>query len=806
MFGVLSKEQILEYCKNKVTKKIGDNKRKNMTDFAYDLLKEIEEIKEIERDYDSYYCCTSYGTSNARYSNNFYPFYEKVDIFKEDDSIYKLHLKYLPFIPYLSLDLLPERIKLKKDTRFEVVEFGCYPQTRCRISDYVYRTVEGEKLVFVYNADFTKYGYSPRGKISVRKQNYEGKTEDYIYLNDEYYKIEPISWIVDNEKNIMFPNSPVLFANIPYLAGSIDNQKNYSFIKEDSTIYQFIKNYFIPNIFQKENIDIKSLFEVDIKKYINNKGDTLLNEAKEKYNKELKKYINGAKKEELEELLKDKKFSLEKLLSERLDSYKDELVKKISDYKDEQLNKYEEEINKVEAELNSKLEEFVNETKDKEETFNYVKKQFDEIAKEEFDKKMLPIIDKHIKNLEKIKKDLTLSVSKLVSTSYTEFEDQVNTIMNSINSKEKEVKEILKKFKDEFIKLEEEKNKLKDEIKQDLNEIKEYKESISKELEEEVIKRVVEKNPVKEVNVTIDSVKKKGIKGLFHKDFEAILQLISLNTMPVFLVGPAGCGKNVIIKQCSKVLDKDFYYQNDNTEEHKLLGFVDANGVYHKTPFYEAFKKGGLLMLDEMDNSDASVLLKINSAIGAGNDFYMTFPNGEYVQANKNFQAVAAANTFGRGANNKYVGRNQLDMASLDRFFTYEIDYDRDLEKSLVVNKEILNLFWEVRDIVASNDIMQVVSTRAILNMDKIISSNIIGKGTFTIGHAFSGTLIKGIDEDDLRIIVSRVKGNDYYSEAFIEYGKKLLREMEEKRKEMENKSKQTQDEEYTYQKRYGGF
>ena len=265
--------------------------------------------------------------------------------------------------------------------------------------------------------------------------------------------------------------------------------------------------------------------------------------------------------------------------------------------------------------------------------------------------------------------------------------------------------------------------------------------------------------------------------------------------MPVFLVGPAGCGKNVILKQCALVLDKKFYYQNDANEDHKLLGFVDANGIYHQTPFYKAFTEGGLLMLDEMDNSNASVLLKLNSAIGSGNDFYMTFPNGETLIANKDFQVVAAANTFGKGENAIYCGRNSLDGAILDRYFTYALDYDKKLEQSLVNNKEILDLFWNIREIVEKNDIHHTVSTRAILNMDKILSSNIIGKGTFTIGNAFDGTLIKGLDKEDLSIIVSRITTDDYYTKEFIKY-------LKEKYNVSKDKYNETSNNDYSYQKR----
>ena len=46
---------------------------------------------------------------------------------------------------------------------------------------------------------------------------------------------------------------------------------------------------------------------------------------------------------------------------------------------------------------------------------------------------------------------------------------------------------------------------------------------------------------------------------------------------------------------------------------------------------------------------------------------------------------LAAANTWGRGGDQQYVGRNQLDAATLDRFVlsTLHVDYDTDLERDI---------------------------------------------------------------------------------------------------------------------------
>src|SRR5699024_3585815 len=92
------------------------------------------------------------------------------------------------------------------------------------------------------------------------------------------------------------------------------------------------------------------------------------------------------------------------------------------------------------------------------------------------------------------------------------------------------------------------------------------------------------------------------LEGIFHEKFEQILNLVELD-IPTLLVGPAGSGKNHTLEQVAESLDLDFYFSNAITQEHKLTGFIDANGRFHETQFYEAFTNGGLFFLDEMDAS-----------------------------------------------------------------------------------------------------------------------------------------------------------------------------------------------------------
>ena len=128
------------------------------------------------------------------------------------------------------------------------------------------------------------------------------------------------------------------------------------------------------------------------------------------------------------------------------------------------------------------------------------------------------------------------------------------------------------------------------------------------------------------------------VQGITHEKFETVLQLVNCN-IPVFLTGPAGCGKNVLCKQVSEALGIEFYFSNAVTQEYKLTGFIDANGRFHETQFYKAFTEGGLFMLDEIDASTPEVLVILNAAIANG---YFDFPTGR-AEAHEDFRLIAAA-------------------------------------------------------------------------------------------------------------------------------------------------------------------
>jgi energy-coupling factor transporter ATP-binding protein EcfA2 len=185
-----------------------------------------------------------------------------------------------------------------------------------------------------------------------------------------------------------------------------------------------------------------------------------------------------------------------------------------------------------------------------------------------------------------------------------------------------------------------------------------------------------------------------------------------------FLVGPAGSGKTTLAEQVATVLKLKFYMAARVTSEFKLMGFRTATGETVRTQFREAFEHGGVFLFDEVDASDADALTSFNAALANG---LGDFPDG-MIKRHKNFVAIAAGNTFGRGADRQYVGRNQLDAATLDRFQTFEVDYDEMLELELSGDVEWARYVQKVRAAIEAEKVRHIVSPRASIQGAKLLA------------------------------------------------------------------------------------
>jgi cobaltochelatase CobS len=167
-----------------------------------------------------------------------------------------------------------------------------------------------------------------------------------------------------------------------------------------------------------------------------------------------------------------------------------------------------------------------------------------------------------------------------------------------------------------------------------------------------------------------------------HKALPNLIAMVAAR-LHVFLVGPAGSGKSILAEQAAKALGLELSSLSlgPTTPTTKLFGYRDAHGAYVGTPFRRAYEQGGLMLIDEMDNGHPGLLAELNQALANG---HAAFGDG-MVERHEDFRLVATGNTYGLGPDRRYVGRNALDAATLDRFALLQVPIDQDLEERLTL-------------------------------------------------------------------------------------------------------------------------
>jgi cobaltochelatase CobS len=222
-----------------------------------------------------------------------------------------------------------------------------------------------------------------------------------------------------------------------------------------------------------------------------------------------------------------------------------------------------------------------------------------------------------------------------------------------------------------------------------------------------------------------------------HTCFEQLVSVINEGNNNVLMVGPAGSGKTTLGKNLAKALDCEFGFISLSagvTEAHlfgRILPQPDGSWQYVISQFVHIYESGGVFLLDEIDAADPNVMVSINAALANG--MFANPVNGKVHHRHEKTIIIAAGNTWGRGGDAMYVGRNQLDAATMDRFVlsTVHVDYDTDLEKAIVLGilpkenqaEEVIEWVTDLREKITGNRLRRIASTRLVLNTAKAIAA-----------------------------------------------------------------------------------
>ena len=168
---------------------------------------------------------------------------------------------------------------------------------------------------------------------------------------------------------------------------------------------------------------------------------------------------------------------------------------------------------------------------------------------------------------------------------------------------------------------------------------------------------------------------------LRHKHFPLLHACMEAG-VPAWLHGEAGSGKSTAAKQVAELYGLNFYpiAISPTTTPAVLNGYMDAGGTYRASALRLAVEEGGVVLLDEADNGLPGTLTPLNNVLSNGGGI---FPDSIFVHVHERARFIVGANTIGKGPNARYVGRNTIDAATLDRFAFVPWDIDDQLENAL---------------------------------------------------------------------------------------------------------------------------
>jgi MoxR-like ATPase len=214
--------------------------------------------------------------------------------------------------------------------------------------------------------------------------------------------------------------------------------------------------------------------------------------------------------------------------------------------------------------------------------------------------------------------------------------------------------------------------------------------------------------------------------AVHHEKFDDVLELAKARRN-ILLIGPSQAGKTTLAEQVATALGLPFHCigcsigMTESALKGRLIPVGEGGKFeYQISAMVKAYEFGGVCLVDEIDAGGPDVLVALNAPLS--NDWIPVEcrVDNPIARRHSDFICIASANTFGNGADRMYVGRQQLDFATLQRFAVgqIEIGYSDAIERVVCPDAALRTSLLNIRAVIdglnkaAAYSIRRAVSTR----------------------------------------------------------------------------------------------
>ena len=190
--------------------------------------------------------------------------------------------------------------------------------------------------------------------------------------------------------------------------------------------------------------------------------------------------------------------------------------------------------------------------------------------------------------------------------------------------------------------------------------------------------------------------------------------------------------------------------------KYDLLGYRLPSGEVVRTPFMDAWERGGVIILDDNDRSDPRAMSCLNASLANGKCDFSNSGQG-IIERHPDCIVIITGNTPMNGQDMRYNTAAKQDGALRDRLLFWELSLDENLERSIASNDDWALRVQKIRK--AANDIGGNVSNQILTTMRASIqgSASLFEAGILTQAEIEESIIFKGASEDTKQQIYSAV-------------------------------------------------